>query len=228
MTPPPPPPIERHIQVQRTARYYIAGELGAGTRELWVACHGYSQLAAPFLDALAPLSQSTRVVVAPEALSRFYLDEPAKRHGPDSPVGASWMTREDRESEIANYVAYLDAVAAEVLSDTRGTVRVVAFGFSQAVATVCRWAALGRTKIDRVILWGGAIAADLPTDRGAQLFRGAPVTMITGKKDTVVPVSFMQKERRALEALGASVELMEHEGGHSLNSDALRRLAASP
>jgi hypothetical protein len=32
---------------------------------------------------------------------RFYFDDPAKRHGPDSPVGASWMTRADREREIA-------------------------------------------------------------------------------------------------------------------------------
>ena len=36
----------------------------------------------------------------PEGLSRFYLDDPRKRHGPDAPIGASWMTREDREHEI--------------------------------------------------------------------------------------------------------------------------------
>jgi len=222
------PPVERFLHVRRTARYFLLGDPGPATRELWVACHGYGQLAEPFVEALEPLLDPARVIVAPEGLSRFYLDEPAKRHGPESPVGASWMTREDRLHEIEDYVAYLDAVTEAVLAYLSGhDLRVVGLGFSQAVATVCRWAAFGRRRLDRVILWGGAIAADRPTDRGARVFQGASIVMVAGRKDAVTPVKFMQGERARLMDHGVDVEFVEHDGGHALNSDALRRIGAS-
>ena len=66
-----------------------------------MACHGYGQLGASFSKALEPLEGDARVIAVPEALNRFYLDDPAKRHGPDSPVGATWMTREDRLTDIS-------------------------------------------------------------------------------------------------------------------------------
>jgi predicted esterase len=223
-----PPPIERHIQVRRSARYFVVGEPGDTTTELWIALHGYGQLAEPFARALAPLSSASRVIVAPEALNRFYLDEPAKRHGPESPVGAGWMTREDRLNEIDDYVHSLDAVANDVRQHIHNSdLRIVILGFSQGVATACRWAALGTTRPNRVILWGGAIAADLPTDRGDQLWYGASVVMVTGRQDTVTPAKFMLKERRTLMDRGLSVDLVEYDGGHSLHSATLRQLAAN-
>ena len=218
-------PAEHHITVRRTARFFVLGELDEHAREIWMALHGYSQLAESFARALAPVLAAGRAVVAPEALSRFYLDEPAKRHGPDSPVGASWMTREDRLSEIKDYVSFLDEVASAVRRDAPNAT-ITVLGFSQGVATACRWAALGATRVSRLILWGGALAADLPADRGDRVFGGATVVLVAGRKDAVVPVKFMQKERAALEQRGIAAELVEHDGGHALNTDALRRLAA--
>src|SRR5438477_56805 len=85
-----------------------------------------------------------RDTVAPEGLSRFYLTEsPAERR-----VGASWMTREDRLHEIDDYVRYLDGVYGNVVPRNA---RVTALGFSQGTATVCRWAGLGSSRIDRLI-----------------------------------------------------------------------------
>src|SRR5690348_13629606 len=143
------PPLEFSLRVTRMARYFVAGEPTDTTRDVWIALHGYGQLAEQFLGALEPLSRDDRVVVAPEALSRFYLDEPAKRHGPESPVGASWMTREDRLNEITDYVRYLDDVAAAVKRvATKATITVL--GFSQGVATACRWVSLGHTPVSRL------------------------------------------------------------------------------
>lgn len=230
---PPRPPLERHLRVHRTARFYVLGTpKGKGkTRELWVACHGYGQLAASFARALEPLNDGSRIVIAPEALSRFYLDEPTKRHGPDSPVGATWMTREDREREIADYVEYLDSVTAtvgrEIKAKTRG-VRVVALGFSQGVATACRWAALGKTEIHQLILWGGTLPTDLPTGRGDRLFRRASLVMVAGLKDVVIPVSAIERDHRALARRGLTAKLVQYNGGHSLHSETLKRLAVEP
>src|SRR2546426_8007096 len=66
------------------------------------------------------------------------------------------MTREDRLHEIDDYVRYLDALYREVLGRVEGpAARVTALGFSQGTATVSRWAALGQSRLDHVVLWGG-------------------------------------------------------------------------
>src|SRR5881628_787775 len=118
---------EHHLSVSRTARYFTLGERSAAVAEVWFACHGYGQLAARFLEKLRVLDDGTRYLVAPEGLSRFYLSEsPTERR-----VGASWMTREDRLVEIADYVQYLDAVHDEVRAGMRSEpVSVHAIGSS--------------------------------------------------------------------------------------------------
>ena len=216
---------ERHLRVQRTARLFFLGDPGRDTRELWVACHGYGQLASSFASALEPLRADHRVVVAPEALSRFYLDDPAKRHGPDSPIGASWMTREDREREITDYVEYLDAVVDAVVAESSRALRVTGLGFSQGAATVSRWASLGKTKLARVIIWGGTMPHDLPAN-GAALFRGAEVVLVGGRKDRLATPEAMERDKTTLAELGIEARLLWHDGGHALSSSVLREIAA--
>jgi predicted esterase len=218
-------PEERHLAVERTARYYADGEPGAAITDLWIACHGYGQLALPFARALAPLSGPGRLVAVPEALSRFYLDDPAKRHGPDSPIGASWMTREDRRHEIDDYVAYLDRLAAELRARSAANVKVTALGFSQGAATVCRWASAGKTRVVRLIVWGGTLPQDLPDTRGDALFKGASVLLVGGRKDKLTPPDALERDRAMLEARGIRAEIVWHDGGHTLSSATLAQLA---
>ena len=217
---------ERHLRVARTARLFFLGEPGRSTRELWIACHGYGQLASSFAPALEPLRANDRVVVAPEALSRFYLDDPVKRHGPDSPIGASWMTREDREREITDYVDYLDAVAEAVVAETPGNIRITGLGFSQGAATVCRWAALGRTKLARVVVWAGTLPQDLPAGNGAALFRGAELVLVGGRKDKLATPEALERDKTWLTERSIPARLLWHEGGHVLSSSLLREIAA--
>src|SRR5690242_1913739 len=148
---------EHHLSVARTARYFTLGSPGPGTRELWLVCHGYGQLASRFLRPFSALDDGTRLIVAPEGLSRFYSDPNQHER-----VGASWMTREDRLTEIDDYVRYLDAVHAEVRSaGGGGTSRLVVLGFSQGVATACRWVARGSVPVERLIAWGGELPPEL-------------------------------------------------------------------
>src|SRR6266550_3439645 len=130
---------EHHLSVARTARYYTLGEPGA--TEVWFVCHGYGQLAGRFLRRFEPIADGSRLVVAPEGLNRFYVGSGEHR---DQPVGATWMTREDRLNEIADYVKYLDAVYADVFGGKPTAARVRALGFSQGAATASRWVARAR------------------------------------------------------------------------------------
>jgi hypothetical protein len=67
--------------------------------------HGYAQLAERFLRWFRPVDDGQTWIVAPEALSRFYLETTLKgSHGPA--IGATWLTREAREADLADHVDY--------------------------------------------------------------------------------------------------------------------------
>ena len=128
---------ERTISIPRSARYFLAGDPGDDVREAWFVFHGYGPLADEFLAGFAEVDDGVRLIVAPEGLSRFYVE------GGHGPVGASWMTKVARGEEIDDYVRYVDAVYAQVLGDVAPPdVRVHALGFSQGAATLSagrRW-----------------------------------------------------------------------------------------
>jgi predicted esterase len=215
---------EHRIAVSRTARYYTLG--GGAPSEVWFVCHGYGQLAGRFLNKLQLLDDGSRYLVAPEGLSRFYLSEsPTERR-----VGASWMTREDRLAEIEDYVQFLDAVYADVFGVLdRGRVTVHALGFSQGAATVSRWTAMGKGKIDRVILWGGEFPPDLDLTRepAAGRLRAARLTLVYGRADEFITPKVAKGIAERLRQYGIPCDEVVFEGGHALDDAVLRRLATS-
>jgi predicted esterase len=223
------PAITPHrIRVRRSARYYTLGPTHGFPRELWVVLHGYGQLAARFLAWFAPLDDGTRLVVAPEGLSRFYLDPIAERRGQTTPrVGATWMTREDREHEIEDYVAYLEQLSAEIRRHLAGAgPRIVVLGFSQGTATMCRWLAASELRADQVVLWAGGVPPELDVAEWSARLHGAALTLVAGEQDEMVPASAVVEEGERMSAAGVAFTLLRHPGGHRVDGDALLALAA--
>jgi predicted esterase len=222
------PAVTRHaIVVPRTARYYTLGPTHGFPRELWLVCHGYGQLAARFVTQFAPLDDGRRLIVAPEALSRFYLDPlPARRNDPSPRVGATWMTREDRESEIADYVAYLERLVGEVRHPLSGAApRIVVLGFSQGTATVCRWLASSVLRADHLVLWGGSIPPELDLAAWASRLHGAAISLVAGDEDELATPGAVAREAERLSAAGVAFTLQRFPGGHTIDPDALLQLA---
>ena len=218
---------ERHIPVTRTARIELLGNPGPQVRDVWFACHGYGQLAADFVGQLGAVAAEERLVVAPEALSRFYLGS-LERDASDRRVGATWMTREDRDAEIADYVAYLDTVYRAIMAELPASgVRVHVLGFSQGVATVMRWVALGTAHVDALTLWAGGLAHDVDLDEHAQRFARIAVTLVAGEHDRLVTDDALAAARDRLRAAGVAHEVVRFTGGHRLDDAVLRRLAAA-
>lgn len=208
---------EHIVTTARTARYFTLGVPERST-DLWFVCHGYGQLAARFLERFRPLESSQRCFVAPEGLSRFYLSEsPAERR-----VGASWMTREDRLHEIDDYVRYLDAVYADVAPHP-GKHSVTALGFSQGTATVCRWAALGTSRIDRLILWGGEVPPDLDLER----LRLPKLVLVYGTRDEFFTPKIVAATEARLREHRVPYQLVSFEGGHELDAAVLGPLISA-
>ena len=217
---------ERHIRVARTARYYTLGSAGPHLREVWVACHGYRQLARRFLPRFADLDDGTRLIVAPEGLSRFYLHDSEGRHGKEVPVGATWMTREDRENEITDYVEFLDSVIEEVTEDYGSVIPpLTVLGFSQGAQTVSRWVAAGQAALERVILWGGYLPDDFDRERGPQRLRSAELILVRGLLDQYISEEAHARQETRLEELGVPFKTVTHAGGHELDVALLREIA---
>jgi predicted esterase len=212
---------EHVLRTPRTARYYTLGA-AERAREVWIVCHGYAQLARYFVSAFEPIADGTRLIVAPEALNRYYHETAPGVHSGDARVAATWMTREHREHEIADYIEYLDNLAARVAAGLAGPTRLVALGFSQGAATVSRWAARGRTPVDHVVLWGSGIAHELEPD--LDLFRGAALTIAIGRQDEQVGADRTAAEDARLRAAGMDYRLLRYDGGHRIEAAALREL----
>jgi len=203
---------EHHVTTPRSGRYFTLGS-AKHAAELWFVCHGYGQLASRFLERFRPIEAERRCIVAPEGLSRFYLTEsPTERR-----VGASWMTREDRLHEIDDYVRFLDGVYAEVVPRNA---RVTALGFSQGTATVCRWAGLGSSRIDRLIVWGGEVPPDLDLKR----LRVPSLTLVYGTRDEFFTPKIIAATETRLREHKVAYELVPFEGGHEVDEPTLRRL----
>src|SRR5687768_8410747 len=161
---------EHHVTVRRSARYYTLGPLDRPVEQVWIVCHGFAQLGSRFMRNFHPLNDGTRLIVAPEALNRFYIEATPGAHGPESKVGATWMTREDRLREIEDYVGYLDTLADTVFARIdRTSVHLTALGFSQGVATVARWVVQGRTRPDHLILWASPLPPEIDAGAGVDL-----------------------------------------------------------
>jgi predicted esterase len=221
-------PITPHsIHVRRTARYYTLGPTHGFPRELWVVAHGYAQLARGFIKWFAPLDDGTRLIVAPEALSRFYLDPiPERRTQSDPRVGATWMTREDRQAEIADYIAYLEQLSSEIRRHLTGAgPRIVVLGFSQGTATICRWLASSELRADQIVLWAGGIPPELDVAAWSTRLHGAALTLVAGEDDEMVPASAVVTEGERLSAAGVAFTLQRYPGGHRIEAEALLRLA---
>jgi predicted esterase len=211
-------PSFHSVQVKRTARVATLGS-PASAPVWWVVLHGYGQLAADFIGHFDPVVAPDRCVVAPEGLSRFYVDGLESHEA----VGASWMTREDRDHEIGDYVAYLDDAVQHLRSgETAPSLRVL--GFSQGAATASRWALLGDTAVDRLVLWGGAPAHDLDLEMHADALREMNLTLAVGTDDPYVTTERREMVRRRLARHDIPVTTHTFEGGHRLDDDTLRTI----
>lgn len=204
-----------HISVRRTARYFTLGDR-KGADEIWFVLHGYSQLATTLLKWFEPVAKPGRLIVAPEALSRSYFDETTARR-----VGASWMTREDREAEIEDYVRYLDQLADELIGSIPPHPRIEVHGFSQGAATAARWVAYGRFSVKRLALWGGTVPPDLDLERLRAHLRDASLVVAVGDRDQFVSAESVRNEQARLLGLGLNVSIRQFTGGHVVDRASL-------
>ena len=211
-----------HIRVVKRARYYTLGNASSAD-DVWIVCHGYGQLAGKFIQNFESIVQPGRFIVAPEGLHRFYLDPPpapaAQRR-----VGATWMTREDRDEDIADYVDYLDLLISEVMAQSP-TARLRVLGFSQGSATVLRWVVTATRVPHQLILWAGEVPQDVDWKMGARKLADTRIDAVRGDNDELTPQWALERNLGVLSGVGLRYQLHNFSGGHHLDGDLLQKLA---
>jgi len=207
-----------HLPVIRTANIYQLGEFSAETETLWIVCHGYGQRADYFLRHFEVLDSGKNVVVAPEGLSRFY------RQGSSGNVGASWMTKYNRENEIRDYVTYLNQLFDSLKPAFPENMKVNILGFSQGGATVCRWLAASLVPCSRLILWGAAFPEDMNFDSSLETLRQTNIVIVSGSEDELIPKDMPERQFELLRSYGLTPQLVSFAGGHKLDAEILRQM----
>ena len=191
----------RTIAVRTHGRYLI--DSPASATATLVGFHGYQENAAIHLEVLRRIANERPLnLISIQALNRFYTRA--------SSVVAGWMTTEDRDLAIADNIAYVGAVLAEVAGETGVTRPLIYVGFSQGVAMAYRAAAFVQRPCDGVI----ALAGDVPPDV-APVAAGLPVVLLgRGTEDAWYTGEKIAADLATLGGADVTVEEHVFEGGH--------------
>jgi predicted esterase len=209
------PPEYRTVVVDRHARVGMVGDPATAT-EAWLLLHGYGMLAQGILHWFRTAERAGRLLIAPEALSRFYLEEKGIRR-----VGASWMTREDRDNDLADQQAYLDRVVTEIAGRIP---RLQVHGFSQGVAAGARWVVRGVRPVARLVCWGGTVPPEVSPDSLTRALGGAPVRFAVGDRDRWVAPELVAADAARLVEGGCPAVVHRFAGGHRVDDGVLAQL----
>ena len=203
----------RHVETAVHGRLLVRPASGAGAAPLLVGFHGYAQSAEENLAALAGLPGIERWhVAAIQGLHPFYRNR-------DGEIGATWMTRQDRELAIADNVRYVGAALARSKEELEVAGPLVLVGFSQGTAMAYRAAALSGHRVDGLIALGG----DVPAEIVERPLDGFPRVLIgRGTEDTWYDEAKMARDLELLGGAGVEVESCVFPGGHEWTAEFYR------
>jgi len=207
------------IKVEKTAHYYTIGTPGPHIKNFWIVCHGYGQLASNLIRKFTSIDDGTTFILAPEGFSRFYWK------GVYGDVAASWMTKQDRLDEIADYARYLTKLYNTFIPQLPDNVCINLLGFSQGCATQCRWIMREFPKYHHLILWAGLLPEDLDYTPFHDYFNSKKTIFVYGKNDQYVTPERLQWQEDFSKAQGINFEVHTFEGKHEIDRKLLISIA---
>lgn len=207
--------------VEKTAFCSILGD-AKKPHDLWFVLHGYGQLSQYFIQHFEAVAGPYTVIAAPEAPSRFYIE------GLSGRVGACWMTKHERETDIRDLNAYLNRMFNEVCERHQayeGT-RFRFLAFSQGVPVLCRWLAQRpEVNVHQLVLWAGTVPHDMALPHLAQLMQRGRSYAVFGTEDPFLKEGAFPMMQTLLKEQGLPVETKTFHGAHTLDAELLKELA---
>lgn len=212
---------ETHLSFITSHPVYTMNELTDQTKNVWIACHGYGQLARFFVKRFDVLDPTENFIVAPQGLSRFYSD------GNYGKVGASWMTKEDRETDLKNQRAYFDTVFEQLFQDVdMSSKKLKLLGFSQGVTMICRLAVYKRLNFDQLILWAGSAPHEQSPHDWDFIDQKAKIDLVIGDQDQFFSEKTVEVQaQRMQELFGIAPKVTVFSGKHEVTREVLTEVA---
>jgi predicted esterase len=209
--------IERAIATGTHGRYLIEPPAAAGPPPVLVGFHGYGEGAEAQLERMRRIPGADRwLLVSIQGLHRFY-----QRRADE--VVASWMTRQDRETAIADNLAYVAAVLDSVSREYPDAPRLVLSGFSQGVAMMFRAATASLRRVDGAIAVGGDVPPELDA---AALRRVYQALVCHGTRDQWYTAEKFGRDVQRLREADVTVRSLEFDGGHEWSDEVVRAASA--
>lgn len=204
-----------HFTIEQQARLTTLGDEEGKVSKLWIVLHGYGQLATYFIRNFEAINDGETLVVAPEGMNRFYLK------GFSGRVGATWMTKEDRLTDIANNNLFLDRLIGHY-RDKFPDAELTLLGFSQGTATAVRWVCQAQTLPARLILWSGSFPEDLNWFEDIPTLNQLKPIFVLGDQDEFFDEARIAEYTQWLTDKGLKFEVVRFSGGHLIPPETLQ------
>lgn len=210
--------ITKTVTYSTKNTYTTLNTLNVKTKNVWVVFHGIGYLSRYFLKYFNELNPEENYIIAPQAPSKYYLND-TYRH-----VGASWLTKEDTDQEADNLIEYIDAVLhAESIP---AHCQLIIFGFSQGVSIATRWVAQKKIRCSNLILYAGGLPKELnPQDFEHLTVNKTEVTTILGTKDVYITQDrLVEEEEKARRLFKGTANTIRFKGGHEVKKEIINSL----
>lgn len=209
---------EKQVTYSTTNTYATLNQLTENTKNIWIVLHGIGYLSRYFLKHFDELPTDENYIIAPQAPSKYYLNN-AYKH-----VGASWLTKEHTPLETENVLAYLDTVLAN--ENIPEHCRLIVFGFSQGVSIAMRWVAKRQLKCHQMALYAGGIPNELKAGDFDFLEQNDTlVTILVGDNDEyITPDRLKTEAKKASLLFGNRATRINFKGGHEIKKPLLHQL----
>ena len=214
--------MKKQISISKTGKYSQIGKSSKKINNVWIVLHGYGMLSEYFVKKFECIIDETTLVIAPEATNRFYLGNNYNR------VGASWMTKLDREQEIRDNILFLDKLFSIIKKEIgHDNFKLNTLGFSQGGPALVRWLMSNKLNTNSLILWGSDIPKDSLVTENKSRWNSINLKIVIGKNDEYINEEKKQEFVGVVKSYGLKYDLIEYEGSHKIIEEELKMIANS-
>lgn len=207
----------KQVNYLSTNTYSTLNSLTDSTKNIWIACHGIGFLSKFFISYFEDLDPKLNYIIAPQAPSKYYQTKAYKY------VGASWLTKENRELETENILNYLDALLK--LEKLPSNKNIILLGYSQGVSVVTRWMAQRKISCSHLVIHSGSI----PSELDSTSFNYLPhlkTFIIYGTKDEYLTDEKIQVQLEFSKTIFPNLpEILKFEGQHEMHKASLEKIS---
>jgi predicted esterase len=208
----------KYIAITKHARYAEFGNLSDKTKYFWFALHGSKMLCEQMIFKFKDFDPQEHYIVAPEALSRFYLE------GFGGDVVATWMTSRDRLYEIQDFSNYLTDLYQSIGEQLPKDCQKIILSFSQGVTTSFRWLHASKIDADTLIAYSGWIPEDIDLTESKTSLVDIDILYTHGKSDKFLTENRIKVLKGIISKNKLDIPVIAYEGGHKIDRSHLLNL----